>query len=174
MSLGNIRSLLIVDDEPELRNGLADLCLDLTSDVRTAANGQQAFDIIRTGSIDAVLSDIAMPIMNGLQLLAEVRYMGLETPFVFLTGYGDKTNTAEALRLGATDFLSKPVDENELLTIVDRALELGKTIREVEAELDRLYSASQLPADRLVHLKKTRRAIWMMRRGHAIYAKKIK
>lgn len=174
MSSEKKRTLLVVDDEKELREGIAFLCEDLTPSVITAANGKEALQIVREGGIDAVLTDINMPAMTGLQLLAEIRYIGLDTPVVILTGYGDKANTSEALRLGATDFLDKPVEETALLTVMERALELGVALREVQEEVDKLYAQSDLPADRLVELKRAKKAIWMMRENMAIYSTKRK
>jgi DNA-binding NtrC family response regulator len=166
-----VGNLLIVDDEPGLVRILAHLLEDHAVEVHTAANAQEAFAKIRTGALDAVLSDINMPQESGLELLARVRHANLETPFVFLTGYADKEKTLEALRLGATDFLEKPFDPAVVIGTMRKALEWGYTMRMVEAETEFLYTSSEIPLDRRLQLRKTRQALVMMRYTMKIYKK---
>jgi two-component system response regulator AtoC len=165
-------SLLIVDDEAGIRKVLSSILQKYTSSVQTAAHGKEALDIIRKGSIDAVLSDITMPTMGGLELLANIRSMGMETPFVFLTGHGDKEKCIEALRLGATDFLEKPFDPPTVIEVIRRALELSHAMQEVEKETEKLYTSAKIPADEVIRLRKVRKAIAMMRLAMKIYTKK--
>src|SRR5690606_16298020 len=82
------------------------------------------------------LTDVNMPKLSGLELLARARAAGLVTPFIFLTGYGDKEKAVKALRLGAMDFLEKPWDEDRLVAVVLDALEFGFAMRGLEAEVD--------------------------------------
>jgi YesN/AraC family two-component response regulator len=169
MGKTHTKTLLIVDDEKDLREIIVKLCKELTPNVLSAANGKDALQIIRSGQVDAVLTDINMPNLTGLQLLAEVRAMGLETPFVILTGYGDRANTTEALRLGATDFLDKPFDDATVLKILGKALDFGIALKEAEAQIELAFANSKLPADKLIRLKKAKKSIWMMRKGMEIY-----
>jgi DNA-binding NtrC family response regulator len=133
-------TLLIVDDEVDLLEIVTEMVSVLKINVKTAANGEQALQMIKSvtpeNPIDAVLSDINMPILNGLELLASVRNLGLETPFIFFTGYGDKHSVVTALRLGAMDFIDKPFSSEILLGALEKAIKYGMLIRNIEAELD--------------------------------------
>lgn len=106
-------SILIVDDEPEL---LEILTSEFSKDgwvTSQAIHGQQALQMVQLKALegrpfDVILSDFHMPILNGLELLKTLRQEGFKTPFIFFSGYGDKTSTSEAIRWGAADFLDKP------------------------------------------------------------------
>jgi YesN/AraC family two-component response regulator len=103
-----------------------------------ASDGRQALEIVNRQQVTAIVSDINMPKMDGLQLLKEIRNLGLDTPFVFVSAYGDKENYLEALRLGATDFIEKPFDNTELLRSVKDAINLGRALESIENELQGL------------------------------------
>jgi DNA-binding NtrC family response regulator len=137
-------SLLIVDDEPDLRELLALTLANIAAAVHTASNGKEALEIIKTGTIDVVLSDINMPEMNGLELLAQVRDLGLDIPFIFVTGYADSTKCVQALRLGATDFLEKPFKKNQVVEIISNAMALSKAMRDVESVSEKLGASTDL------------------------------
>ena len=163
--------LLIVDDEPGLVNVLTQLMEDHAMEIHVASNGKEALEKIKTGAYDAVLSDINMPEMSGLELLARVRQTSLETPFVFLTGFGDKEKTIEALRLGATDFLDKPFDPEIVINVLRKALELGHMMKVIEGEMEKLYTSSEIPVDRRLQLRKMKKSLVMMRHAMNIYKK---
>jgi YesN/AraC family two-component response regulator len=122
-------TLLIVDDEPFLRDLLASKLQVFGAKILTAENGQVALDIIKNNQIDAVLTDIEMPVMTGIELLVKIRELGLLTPVVILTGVGDQATTLTALRLGATDFLDKPFDSKVIHDVMAKALEIGVASR---------------------------------------------
>lgn len=166
--------LLIVDDEPELRELIKELCSELTSNILIAPDAMNALEIIREGNVDAILSDINMPSMSGLELLRELRGEGFETPFVILSGFGDKKNTLEALRLGATDFIEKPFDDDQLLFIMETALQLGVAINQTEAEIEILFNQFKGSAAEIEKLKKTRATLTNIKKDHHLRLKKQK
>lgn len=155
--------LLIVEDEEEI----LDLLLTILGDLRVsvdgvaravrltpARNGKQALDLILKNWYDAILSDIHMPVMDGLDLLANLRGLGKEIPLVFLTGFGDKEHAVRALRLGCFDFLDKPFDVARLRAVVHRATEVGFRGRDLEQALElKLLPFAHLPADRYRQLR---------------------
>src|SRR4051812_43168740 len=100
-------SLLIVDDEELILEILLEALTPLHVECHTATNGREALAFLAKTRPHAVLSDIHMPEMDGFELLANATALGVEVPFVFLTGYGDKEKAITALRLGALDFLEK-------------------------------------------------------------------
>lgn len=120
--------LLIVDDEVDIREVLRESLADHVDLIFEAGDGAEALEKLQTISVHAILSDINMPKMSGLELLRNLRKMGKNTPFIVLTGFGDKEMAIQALRLGAFDFLEKPFKEVNIIDVVDRAIELGKNI----------------------------------------------
>ena len=118
--------LLIVDDEIEIIELLTNVLKASVKEIHTAKNGQEALEKLKTEHFDAVLSDINMPKMDGLNLLKQIRNEGIQIPFVILTAHGDKKLAIEALKLLAYDFLEKPWEDEELITSINRAIRLGR------------------------------------------------
>jgi YesN/AraC family two-component response regulator len=170
----NSATLLIVEDEPDLREILAEILRPIAGQILLAGDGVEALEFVKSLSIDAVLSDINMPKMNGLQLLAEMRHLSLETPFVVLSAFGELENTREALRLNATDFIDKPCDRKNLREVVSKALELGVALRSIEADLAKMMESSVLPADELIRRREAKRCIQIMRASQSIYLKQCR
>tara|TARA_B110001454_G_C12723310_1_gene436552 strand:- start:34869 stop:35387 length:519 start_codon:yes stop_codon:yes gene_type:complete len=154
--------VLLVDDEVDLLDILKMDMESLGYEALTANNGQEGLEIMKqvkdgTLWVNAVLSDINMPVMNGLVFLRELRTMGLETPFVFFSGYGDKEKTIEALRLGALDFLEKPYDPDMLIATMEKACELGTKMKKIEDELDALVKNRNVPSSEVDKFKRIQR-----------------
>jgi CheY-like chemotaxis protein len=120
-----VSSLLIVDDEKQLGNILTENLEPIGVTVLVATDGLAALELIRKSRFDAVLCDVRMPGMDGISLLQRVREEGLDTPFVFLSGFADVPELLSALRLGATDFLEKPWAAPDLLRAIKCALDIG-------------------------------------------------
>lgn len=114
--------VLIVDDEEEIRELIG---LQLASPERTfhyAANGVEAIDILSKESIDLVVSDIAMPKMNGFELLRKIKLLGLETPVIILTGHADSMVANQLRTYSVRSFINKPWKRNELENAVGSIL----------------------------------------------------
>lgn len=163
-------NLLIVDDEADLRELLVEQLATDSYQIQTAVDGAQGLQMIRDAHskgdpIDAVLSDINMPKLNGLDLLAEVRKAGLETPFVFLTGYGDKEKAVRALRLGALDFLEKPYEVEQLMRSVETATRYGLALRSLDTELKKVtQDAAAMPPAQAEDYIRARKALILMKK----------
>ncbi len=168
------RILLIVDDEPDIRSILEDICQELTDKIKIAENGKVALEILSHERVDAVISDINMPQMTGLQLLASLRNQGNEVPFIILSGYGDKKNTLEALQLGALDFIEKPFDDEKLLALLDVALDLGCAQKAADKEIEQLYQSSSLPPDKLEELKEAQKKWRLVKKEYELRERKAK
>lgn len=154
--------VLLVDDEEDLLDILKMDMESLGFEALTAGNGVEALKImkqVKEGAfwVNAVLSDINMPVMNGLVFLKELRAIGLDTPFVFFSGYGDKDKTIEALRLGALDFLEKPYDPEALIATMKKASELGTMMKKIEEELDSLVKNRNIAFSEVEKFKKAQR-----------------
>lgn len=161
----NNRCLLIVDDEDGIREIIQDLASEVTPNVRTAANGKEALEIVKQGGIDAIISDLNMPVMTGIELLTSVRQLGFETPFVVLTGFGDSQTMAEALRLGATDFIDKPFNSDNLIRILEHCLELGGIIKDIDHEIKEICKSANISDEKIKSLKSAKVSMWLMKKN---------
>ena len=114
--------VLIIDDDDAFREALADAVADLGHAVREAASGAAGDAAAAAGGIDAVILDLRMPGMDGLEVLRRMRARPASPPVVVLTAYATAVNTIEAMRLGAFDHLTKPVDQDELRRMLETML----------------------------------------------------
>lgn len=121
-------TILVVDDEELLRNALVFQFKREGFNVLSASNGKEAFEIIKTNKIDAVVSDIQMPGGNGIELLKDVKNYDVEIPvLVFITAFADLTE-ADAYDLGANAIFSKPFDRKALVKCIkDAVTHKGRT-----------------------------------------------
>ncbi|MGD9843453.1 MAG: sigma-54-dependent transcriptional regulator [Steroidobacteraceae bacterium] len=124
--------ILIVDDEIEIRNLIRDILVDEGYHVELAGNGQQARSAYAATAHDLVLLDIWMPDTDGISLLRDWSGDGgLKCPVVMMSGHGSIEVALEATRLGATDFVEKPLSLSKLLQVVQQALESGRHKKQV-------------------------------------------
>jgi putative nucleotidyltransferase with HDIG domain len=135
-------TILIVEDNPILREGLQEM-LELEGfAVFSAANGQQALDEMQDRTPDLILSDIAMPVMDGLAFFRAIRERSewISIPFVFLTARGEREDVLIGKDLGAEDYLVKPVTREDLITVVNSRLERSRQLHVVQ--LQQAYETS--------------------------------
>jgi len=119
--------ILVVDDEPDIRVLVKEILEDEGYDMGTAENGATARRALRDRRPDLVLLDIWMPDVDGISLLKEwSEDEGLPCPVIIMSGHGSVETAVEATRLGAYDFLEKPLSLAKLLVTVERALEADK------------------------------------------------
>lgn len=116
-------SILIIDDEQSQREILSGFLSKKGYKVYTAESGVQGLKIIKENIIDIILSDFKMSEMTGLEILEEVSIINPEINFVIITAYGTVENAVKAMRLGASDYISKPVNLDELELLLDRIIE---------------------------------------------------
>ena len=115
-------TILIVDDEEGLREGLSRLLEDEGYAVLCAENGEKALEIVRGTHIDLILTDMRMPGISGIDLLKKVRKIRENIGVIILTGYGEIESYIEAMNFGAMEYVSKPFKVNELKFIVNKIL----------------------------------------------------
>lgn len=127
-------SILIADDDSALRGALAEAITDLGHVVREAANGRAVLDIVAEGGIDAVLLDLRMPGLEGLDVLRRLRAGAASPAVAILTGHATEANTIEAMRLGAVDHLRKPITQDELRRVVEAMVTSSCTARDKGAD----------------------------------------
>ncbi len=115
-------AILVVDDEESVRTYLSDFLSGSGYQVRVAASGSQALEMLAGGSFDAVLLDVVMPELSGLEVLRRYRGSGGGAPVVVLSALSGADDAVRAMKLGATDYLAKPFGNEELQDVLGRAL----------------------------------------------------
>lgn len=124
--------MLIVDDDPASRRLLEVRLRPLECDVATAGNGEQALAAIRKDLPDLVLLDLQMPQVGGIEVLRRLRNEGINIPIIVTTAHGSIETAVEAMKEGAYDFVTKPVDASHFDVVVRKALERQGLKRELE------------------------------------------
>ena len=143
--------ILIIDDERGIRNALREILADEGHNVEVAENGINGLQMASQLAYDLIYSDIKMPEMDGIEVLSAIKNTGeyanqntpiasAETPIVMITGHGDVETAVQALKLGAYDFLLKPLDLNRILITTKNALE-SKQLRQETKQLRKKVAA---------------------------------
>jgi len=133
--------ILVVDDDPDIRELLSDRLQLMKLEVTCAADGQEALDLLRQEAAPLTLLDLQLPRVSGMEVLETIRREGLETTVIVITASGTVERAVEAMRAGAYDFIPKPLDPAHLEVVINKALErdsLREENRLLHSELDRL------------------------------------
>ena len=126
--------VFVVDDDASVLKGLRRLLAAAGLEVAGFESPQQFLERFDPGAPGCLVLDLAMPGLNGMELQQELAARGSTLPVVFLTGHGDVPTSVQAMKRGAADFLTKPVDEKDLLAAVRNAFEKGRALRMAHAE----------------------------------------
>jgi DNA-binding NtrC family response regulator len=121
--------VLFIDDDPDVLRTLGDYFERLGHDVHRAGSGKEGIATWNRLQPDVTVLDLYMPEMNGLEVLENLRHK--KAMVIMLTAYGDVESAVEAMRLGAENFLTKPIDMSHLVQAVEKAAEKGKLRQEV-------------------------------------------
>jgi DNA-binding NtrC family response regulator len=124
-------SILIIDDEPYLPQQFARYLKKHGYDVSIASDGEGGLQELQRNSLDLVLLDLRLPKLGGLEVLAQIRKLDPDIPVVMLTAHGDVQTAVAAMKLGASDYMLKGFDLDELLLVVQRALGTSAMSREL-------------------------------------------
>jgi len=153
------RRILVVDDEPNCAELFAEILRREGYQVRSATSGLQALELFRDWQAEVVITDMVMPGMDGMQLLARLKELYSDVEVVMLTGYGGIEDAVEAMRRGAADFLPKPFRPDELKRIVTsclrkRSISRSKALLEPSLFVVQLSQAMVSAADTSTLLRK--------------------
>jgi len=118
--------LLIVDDDPNTLASLARAFRLAGHEATVSDNATRALELLRSDQFDLILSDVVMPGKSGLELLEDLKKTGIKTPIVLISGQANIEMAVHATKLGALDFLEKPLTTDKLLVTVENALRLGR------------------------------------------------
>lgn len=151
------KKILVIDDEVYIRDSVIGFLEDSGFDVIEAENGQVGIDRFENEKPDLILCDLRMPVMDGLEVLAKVSEKDDNTPIIIVSGAGNIGDTVKALRLGAWDYIIKPVqDMNVLYHAVNKAFERKRFIADKARYQQDLENANQELKTSLDTLKRTR------------------
>jgi len=125
------RRILVVDDEPQITRVLRTSLTSQGYDIRVANNGETALEILKDWTADLVITDLAMPVMDGVELCRRVRAKS-EVPIIVLSVRGEERTKVQALDVGADDYVTKPFGINELLARVRASLRRSPSSEEEE------------------------------------------
>jgi FixJ family two-component response regulator len=130
--------IAVVDDDPSVRKGLERLIRSLGWKAETFPSAQEFLDHPRTEPPSCLVLDLQLPGLSGLDLQKRMAEVGLEIPIVFLTGHGNIPASVQAMKAGAVEFLTKPVDEQDLLRAIQEAIERDRRTRQQHADMRQL------------------------------------
>ena len=130
--------ILVIDDDPRIRSSLVDTLELEAFEVVSAGDAETALQQVSADLPEVVLLDLRLPGLDGMEALRKLKEIAPQLPIVILTGFGDVPSAVEAMRLGAYDFLNKPVGPEKILIVVRRALEhqaLGTELKALRSKL---------------------------------------
>jgi FixJ family two-component response regulator len=132
--------IAVVDDDPSARRGLQRLIRSMGWRAETFVSAQEFLGRSSTDTPSCLVLDLQLPGLSGLDLQKQMAEAGLEIPIVFLTGHGDIPASVRAMKAGAIEFLTKPVDEQNLLKAIQDALQRDRDNRQQHAQIRELQS----------------------------------
>ncbi|MBD99089.1 MAG: response regulator [Verrucomicrobia bacterium] len=133
--------LLVIDDDRPIRNALREILEYEKFTVEDAENGEEGLKKFQKNKFDLVLCDIKMPKMDGIEVLQKVMELNADVPVIMISGHGNIETAVEAIKLGAFDYIGKPLDLNRLLVTVKNALDRTELVEETKALKKKVYKS---------------------------------
>ena len=127
-------TILIIDDEPSVRESLASFFSDEGYRVLKAGDGRSGLDLFFKDHIDVVITDLKMPRKDGIQVMDEISTRSPDTPMIVISGYGEKKDIIAALRMGAKDYITKPIEDLDMVHHVIRKVLENKYLTEENSQ----------------------------------------
>ena len=137
-------SILIIDDEKSIRKTLSEILSYEGYKVEEAADGAEGFKMFKDKQFDAVLCDIKMPKMDGLEFLEKARETNTDVPIIMVSGHGNIDTAVEAVKKGAYDYISKPPDLNRLLITLRNAMDKTNLVTETKTLRRRVNKTQEM------------------------------
>ncbi len=136
--------ILIIDDEKSIRNTLKEILAYEKYEVAEAADGAEGLKLAEKDKYDIILCDIKMPKMDGLEVLEKVQVTSPEVPVIMISGHGNIETAVEAIKKGAFDYISKPLDLNRMLVTIRNAQERHTLINETKTLKRKIYKTTEM------------------------------
>lgn len=124
-----MKNIFVIEDDRKMREGLVEILTDEGYGVESAENGLIGLDMLKIKDFDIVLTDLIMPVMGGMDVLREIKRMKSRTSVIMITAFGTIENAVDAMKAGASDYITKPFKIDEVQTKIRRVL--------AETEFDR-------------------------------------
>ena len=143
MSIGDVPTVFIIDDDAGVRESIRDLVESVDLRAESFATAQEFLASKRRDGPSCLVLDVRLPDTSGLDLQQKLSRAGVRIPIIFITGHADIPMTVKAMKSGAVEFLTKPFREQDLLDVIHRALRRDRVVREKQrrlAELQERYS----------------------------------
>jgi two-component system response regulator FixJ len=128
------RLVHVIDDDSAIRDSLSFLLSAAGLTVQTYDSAGAFLSALPTGASGCIITDVSMPEMSGVDLLRRLRDINVSLPVIVITGHGDIQLAVEAMKLGARDFIEKPIEDERLLASINSALDAGQKNAEEDAE----------------------------------------
>ena len=144
--------ILVIEDDADIATVLRDRLETMGNEVVTAIDGQAGLEAFEREAPNLLLLDLELPKVNGMDVLRRIRKNSPEVPIVVMTAHGTIARAVEAMKEGATDFITKPFDSDYLKIVMAKALERGELKQEVavlRAELDSRYETLQASSTKM-------------------------
>lgn len=141
--------ILIIEDDPDGRRSVCEAIEEGGVDVTAAATGKEGVQLFQEGDYDSVISDLVLPDIDGIEVLSRIRKLDSQMPVLIMTAYGSISSSVKALKAGAYDYITKPLDLDELQSKITRAVEtrrLRKEVSDLHKTMQGKYSASAITA----------------------------
>jgi nitrogen regulation protein NR(I) len=142
--------VIVIDDDETVRDVLTSFLSEKGHEVTAFSNGQEGLESLLSESFDVALVDLVMPGIGGMDILRELSSRNLKIPVIVITAYGTIQNAVESMKLGAFDYITKPFNLDEILIVIERALNLRRLEREnllLKRQLRQRYNFSGLIGD---------------------------
>lgn len=136
--------ILIIDDERSIRNTLKEILEYEKHEVKDAADGLEGLRIAESEKFDLILCDIKMPKMDGMGVLSKLMDSNPDTPVVMISGHGTIETAVEAIKMGAYDFISKPLDLNRVLITLRNAMDKSSLVHETKTLKKKVNRQSEM------------------------------
>jgi len=117
-----MKNILVTEDDEKMRNGLVEILKGQGYNVDSAENGQKGLEMIKEKDYDVVLTDLIMPVMGGMELLRNIKQIKSGTSVIIITSFGTIENAVEAIKVGASDYITKPFKIDEVQSKIKKVL----------------------------------------------------
>ena len=117
-----MKNILVTEDDEKMRNGLVEILKEEGYNVDSAQNGQKGLEMIRDKDYDVVLTDLIMPVMGGMELFRNIKQIKPGISVIIITAFGTIENAVEAIKVGASDYITKPFKIDEVQSKIKKVL----------------------------------------------------
>jgi DNA-binding NtrC family response regulator len=146
--------VLIIDDERSIRNTLKEILEFEGHEIFLAADGKEGLDMAMAGNYDVIFCDIKMPVMDGVETLAKLNSMGIDSAVVMISGHADVDTAVDCIKKGAFDFIQKPLDLNRILITIKNANDKVHLVKETKTLKKKVYGQEMVgESEPIRHIK---------------------